>query len=318
MDEIRRDASSDGSSLQINTFSLSVADITNSRNAGPASAPLSDALATRNTSAVTASRQSVLRGQIPRAIENVPLAPFLSRPNAAAAAATPMTASVSADFPPRTTSAVLMSAGLPPRIDTDVAAIQNDRMQVVKSMSADIRDPTSAFTEDSDASLALGASANDHSGFDSPLYFQQTQQQTEQHQQQTEQHQQQTGQHQQHQQQTEQHQQQPPSPPVSSSSVSSHYSQPSLPAAEGNGKRVISDKIKKLAHRFSNSSLNEKPESPTPPSAPQAVRRRPSNSPSVSERVFLFDSPELQTSNDPRISIFGKFGMASSQDNSHS
>ncbi|KAJ1798737.1 hypothetical protein LPJ59_002303, partial [Coemansia sp. RSA 2399] len=290
MDEIRRDASSDGSNLQINTFSLSVADITSSRNAGPASAPLSDALVTRNSPAVTASRQSVLRGQIPRAIESVPLPPFLSRPTTAAT--TPMTASASADFPPRTTSAVLMSAGLPPRIDTNVAAIQNDRMQLVKSMSADIRDPTSAFTEDSDASLVLGASANDHSGFDSPLYFQQSQQQ--------------------------QQQQQPPSPPVSSSSVSSHHSQPLLQTAEGNSKRVISDKIKKLAHRFSNSSLNEKPESPTPPSAPHAVRRRPSNSPSVSERVFLFDSPELQTSSDPRISIFGKFGMASSQDDSHS
>ncbi|KAJ1905283.1 hypothetical protein LPJ81_002012, partial [Coemansia sp. IMI 209127] len=292
MDEIRRDASSDGSNLQINTFSLSVADITSSRNAGPASAPLSDALVTRNSPAVTASRQSVLRGQIPRAIESVPLPPFLSRPTTAAT--TPMTASASADFPPRTTSAVLMSAGLPPRIDTNVAAIQNDRMQLVKSMSADIRDPTSAFTEDSDASLVLGASANDHSGFDSPLYFQQSQQQQQ------------------------QQQQQPPSPPVSSSSVSSHHSQPLLQTAEGNSKRVISDKIKKLAHRFSNSSLNEKPESPTPPSAPHAVRRRPSNSPSVSERVFLFDSPELQTSSDPRISIFGKFGMASSQDDSHS
>ncbi|KAJ2159323.1 hypothetical protein GGF46_003115 [Coemansia sp. RSA 552] len=72
-------------------------------------------------------------------------------------------------------------------------------------------------------------------------------------------------------------------------------------------RRVISDKIKHLANRFSNSGLRD--QAPAPPQ----VRRRPSNSPSVSERVSLFDAP------DPRSSdIFGKFGMASAQSSGHS
>ncbi|KAJ2802946.1 hypothetical protein H4S07_004575, partial [Coemansia furcata] len=89
---------------------------------------------------------------------------------------------------------------------------------------------------------------------------------------------------------------------------------PVMPAAEGN-KRVISERIKSLANRFSSSSLNEQAEAP---STPYAVQRRPSNTPSVSERVSLFDQQELLT-NDPRLSgLFGKFGMASGRPGMHS
>ncbi|KAJ2348702.1 hypothetical protein GGF43_004524, partial [Coemansia sp. RSA 2618] len=77
------------------------------------------------------------------------------------------------------------------------------------------------------------------------------------------------------------------------------------------------EKIKNLAHRFSNSSLNDP--SATPPPPPQAIRRRPSNSPSVSERVSLFDGCDRTQAPDPRSSeIFGRFGMASAQTSAHS
>ncbi|KAJ2058432.1 hypothetical protein GGI17_005035 [Coemansia sp. S146] len=90
--------------------------------------------------------------------------------------------------------------------------------------------------------------------------------------------------------------------------------QPTAPAAEAN-KRVISERIKSLANRFSSSSLKEQAE---PPSTPYAMQRRPSNTPSVSERVSLFDQQEL-LSNDPRLSgLFGKFGMASGRPGMHS
>ncbi|KAJ2657066.1 hypothetical protein IWW48_004717 [Coemansia sp. RSA 1200] len=268
MDDIRREATSNGSNLQINTFSFSAADINNSSEAGFASAPVAGVLESNiNAATSDTKRKAQSRPQF-RAVGSVALGSSVSQP-----ATAPIDASVSADFPPRTTSVVLMS-GLPPRIDTKVATAQKDRAHAVKSTSADARDPTSAFTEDSDVSLALGASAVDSGGFDPPIYLRQPQNP----------------------------QQQPPSPPMSLSSVSSHHSQPSQPATEG-GKRVISEKIKKLAHRFSNSSLKEKHDIPVPPPAPQAISRRPSYSPSVSERVSLFDGHDFQTSSDPRISL---------------
>ncbi|KAJ2521043.1 hypothetical protein H4217_001643 [Coemansia sp. RSA 1939] len=282
MDDIRREATSNGSNLQINTFSFSATDINNSSEVGFASAPVAGALDSNINAATSDAKWKAQSRQQFRAVGSVALGSSVSQP-----ATAPIDASVSADFPPRTTSVVLMS-GLPPRIDTKVATTQKDRAHAVKSTSADARDPASAFTEDSDVSLALGASAVDSGGFDPPIYLRQPQHP----------------------------QQQPPSPPMSLSSVSSHHSQPSQPATEG-GKRVISEKIKKLAHRFSNSSLKEKHDMPVPPPAPQAISRRPSYSPSVSERVSLFDGHDFQTSSDPRISIFGKFGMASSQDNTH-
>ncbi|KAJ2887078.1 hypothetical protein IWW38_005180, partial [Coemansia aciculifera] len=102
-------------------------------------------------------------------------------------------------------------------------------------------------------------------------------------------------------------QQQQPQPPLTQSA-------PIMPAAE-TSKRVISERIKNLATRFSNSNLNGQPESP---SAQYAMQRRPSNTPSVSERVSLFDQQEL-LSNDPRLSgLFGKFGMASGRPGIHS
>ncbi|KAJ2352723.1 hypothetical protein GGH92_001105, partial [Coemansia sp. RSA 2673] len=91
--------------------------------------------------------------------------------------------------------------------------------------------------------------------------------------------------------------------------------QPTAPAAAEANKRVISERIKSLANRFSSSSLKEQAESPA---TPYAMQRRPSNTPSVSERVSLFDQQEL-LSNDPRLSgLFGKFGMASGRPGMHS
>ncbi|KAJ2451262.1 hypothetical protein EV183_003716 [Coemansia sp. RSA 2336] len=83
---------------------------------------------------------------------------------------------------------------------------------------------------------------------------------------------------------------------------------PDSPSASEASRRVISDKIKHLASRFSNPNLKDQPAPP-----PQVVRRRPSNSPSVSERVSLFDGYDHPRSADPRSEIFGRFGMASAQ-----
>ncbi|KAJ2549582.1 hypothetical protein IWW35_003685 [Coemansia sp. RSA 1878] len=88
------------------------------------------------------------------------------------------------------------------------------------------------------------------------------------------------------------------------------------PSVSDASRRVISEKIKNLAHRFSNSSLND--HDVTPPPA-QVIRRCPSNSQSVSERVSLFDGYDLAQTPDPRSSdIFGRFGMASAQSSAHS
>ncbi|KAJ2722104.1 hypothetical protein GGI07_003546 [Coemansia sp. Benny D115] len=83
---------------------------------------------------------------------------------------------------------------------------------------------------------------------------------------------------------------------------------PSLSASSGEShKRVISEKIKSLATKFSNSNLREHLEN-----MPSVVRRRPSNTPSVSERVSQFDSQDIASTNDPRLfGVFGRFGMAS-------
>ncbi|KAJ2083454.1 hypothetical protein H4R24_000834 [Coemansia sp. RSA 988] len=87
---------------------------------------------------------------------------------------------------------------------------------------------------------------------------------------------------------------------------------PRAPNAPDASRRVISEKIRNLANRFSNASLQDEP--PTPP---HVVRRRPSHSPSVSERVSLFDGHD--TPPDPRSSdIFGRFGMASEAAHSRS
>ncbi|KAJ2610542.1 hypothetical protein H4S08_003575 [Coemansia sp. RSA 1365] len=89
-------------------------------------------------------------------------------------------------------------------------------------------------------------------------------------------------------------------------------SRPRAPNAPEASRRVISEKIRNLANRFSNASLQDEP--PTPP---HIVRRRPSHSPSVSERVSLFDGHD--TPPDPRSSdIFGRFGMASDAAHSRS
>ncbi|KAJ2030878.1 hypothetical protein IWW57_000970, partial [Coemansia sp. S610] len=105
-----------------------------------------------------------------------------------------------------------------------------------------------------------------------------------------------------------------PAPPAQPQPTALVQAVPTLPAAESN-KRVISEKIKSLANRFSSSSLNEQAEAP---SMPYPMQRRPSNTPSVSERVSLFDQQEL-LSNDPRLSgLFGKFGMASGRPGMHS
>ncbi|KAJ2745016.1 hypothetical protein GGI20_002509 [Coemansia sp. BCRC 34301] len=187
--------------------------------------------------------------------------------------------SARAVFPLRTTSNTLV-ASLPPRIDTLSPLVQRHAVLVAKPERPGYASP---FTEDSDASAPIGtvvsAGTSDKGGFDLPAPPTRPQQQ-------------------------QQQQQQPAS--AQSASV--------MPAAETN-KRVISERIKSLANRFSSSSLSEQPESP---SAHYAMQRRPSNTPSVSERVSLFDQQEL-LSNDPRLSgLFGKFGMASGRPGMHS
>ncbi|KAJ2847219.1 hypothetical protein IWW36_003963, partial [Coemansia brasiliensis] len=82
---------------------------------------------------------------------------------------------------------------------------------------------------------------------------------------------------------------------------------PDSPSTSEANRRVISEKIKHLASRFSNPNLKDQP------APPQTVRRRPSNSPSVSERVSLFDGYDHTQAPDPRSEIFGRFGMASAQ-----
>ncbi|KAJ1941106.1 hypothetical protein FBU59_003597, partial [Linderina macrospora] len=90
---------------------------------------------------------------------------------------------------------------------------------------------------------------------------------------------------------------------------------PETQAADAANRRVISDRIKNLATRFSQNNLAEVPEASAallpPPSAP-VITRRHSNSPSVSERVSLFDG-STQDSTDARnmAAMFGKFGDAS-------
>ncbi|KAI9506156.1 hypothetical protein BX070DRAFT_219422 [Coemansia spiralis] len=270
MEEIRREAGSTGSNMRINSFSFSVADIGGAAESRSSPAAAVDA---------PNSQLSMSLEQFNGAFTDT-----ATTARAAAHSHVPSSTQPSAEFPPRTTSAVLMGE-LPPRIDTSIARAPSGRMQAVKSMSADTRGPTSAFTDDSDVSLAIGASVNDKSGFDSPVQTQQPQQQPE------------------------------LSPQLKSDSSITPQQTQLLQNANESSKRVISEKIKKLAHRFSNSSLKDQPD-PSLPSVPQALRRRPSNTPSVSERVSLFDNPELQSGNDPRASIFGKFGMASSQDDS--
>ncbi|KAJ2450128.1 hypothetical protein GGF42_004569, partial [Coemansia sp. RSA 2424] len=180
-------------------------------------------------------------------------------------------------FPLRTTSNTLVSS-LPPKIDTQGPLVQRHALLIVKSAGAERPGHGSPFTDDSDASAPLGAVVS--AGASDKGGFDLP---------------------------APPDRQQPPMSSVQSAP-------PIMPAAEAN-KRVISERIKSLANRFSNSNLKEQPESP---SAQYAMQRRPSNTPSVSERVSLFDQQEL-ISNDPRLSgLFGKFGMASGRPGMHS
>ncbi|KAJ1726102.1 hypothetical protein LPJ61_005419, partial [Coemansia biformis] len=218
---------------------------------------------------------------------------------AGSAQPSPPSDSVHAPLPQRTTSAAFASA-IPLRVDTDGPAAQRARM--LSAAAA----PMSATTDDSDASIALATGGSHQRGFDTPGSAQPqpplpkpqqrqpraplapTARATQQ-------------QHQQHQKQ--QHQQQ----------------QHQLPLADAN-KRIISEKIKHLANRFSTASLDDRPSTPPPPSPmQQVVRRRPSNSPSVSDRVSLFDAHDGLQMRDPRAAgIFGQFGMATAQTGMHS
>ncbi|KAJ1952799.1 hypothetical protein EC988_003357, partial [Linderina pennispora] len=88
---------------------------------------------------------------------------------------------------------------------------------------------------------------------------------------------------------------------------------PAAQAADAASRRVISDRIKNLANRFSQSNLGEAAEtSEALPLTTPVIARRHSNSPSVSERVSLFDGSS-QGAKDARsiAALFGKFGDAS-------
>ncbi|KAJ2662825.1 hypothetical protein IW148_002739 [Coemansia sp. RSA 1199] len=203
--------------------------------------------------------------------------PLLSGGLSDAISTPPPAPAVAPEFPPRTTSAAY--AGPPLKIDTAGPSVQHSRMQGAQGSTPWT---ASAVTDDSDASLAIGAGAAASrlaGGFDSSApALAQTQ---------------------------------PPKPPAM---PTAHRTRP--PSVSDASRRVISEKIKNLAHRFSNSSLKD--HDVTPPPA-QAIRRCPSNSHSVSERVSLFDGYDLAQAPDPRSSdIFGRFGMASAQSSAHS
>ncbi|KAJ2803052.1 hypothetical protein H4R21_002182, partial [Coemansia helicoidea] len=151
--------------------------------------------------------------------------------------------------PPLRTTSAAFVAGMPLRIDTAGPADQRMRVLAASGPLA------SAATDDSDASLALGTApaASYNHGFDQP---------------------------------------QPAPQPAPQSAPQPHSRVPTQPHQPDPNKRIISEKIKHLADRFSATSLDDRPR--TPPPLPlqqqqQVIRRRPSNSPSVSERVSLFD-----------------------------
>ncbi|KAJ2368253.1 hypothetical protein IW150_005460, partial [Coemansia sp. RSA 2607] len=191
--------------------------------------------------------------------------------------------SQSSHFPPRTTSTVLMSPA-PPPIDTTSPQFNRSRSPLPSS---------AAFEHASSESPATAPAV-----MSMPSLPQQRQQQQQQ-------------QSQQQQQQSQQQQQQ------SQPHAYSASSQTQNPSPQSDGpRRIISEKIKTLATRFSNSNLKDS--AAHAPSSP--MRRRPSNTPSVSERVSQFDSQEI--ANDPRsFGLFGRFGVvtgASSASGMHS
>ncbi|KAI8322454.1 hypothetical protein GQ54DRAFT_339308 [Martensiomyces pterosporus] len=319
MEEIRRESGSPGSNFRINSLNTSSPDLkdplaelqntpdkfskfspppSDNRNLKPpllsgaatASAALEvapwmadeagrTALATPQSAPLPSQKEhaaSVVSRAQPT--ELAPLShPFVLAANAPAsdddgtASPIPSNNSPRVDYPPRTTSTVMM-APVPPRIDTSSKSIQRTQNQSARIMgAADKSAPASGsvFTNDSEASAPAGAGfLGEEFGFDPPVVAS--------------------------------------APPVQP------QSSPPLQPADSN-KRMISDKIKNLATRFSNTNLGESPEQPpTPP----VMTRRPSNSPSVSERVSLFAQ---QQPSDPRFSdIFGKFGEASNKPGVHS
>ncbi|KAJ2227862.1 hypothetical protein IWW45_006842, partial [Coemansia sp. RSA 485] len=238
MEEIRRDASSSTSNLKIN--SLNFLPTSSSSRPAPERASLDSSIG-------EIDRRHAIDPHAPDG--RSARAPLSWTAEGASSNAAPPDVHREAEFPPRTTSAVLMSPA-PPHIDTTSPEVQRSRS------------PLHSATAAVDSSRA-------HSPATAPVLA--------------------------------------TAPPVASPQHPSPLTQsfPSLAGVESH-KRVISEKIKSLATRFSNSNLRE-----TFEHLPAAIKRRPSNTPSVSERVSQFDNQEVLT-NDPRsFALFGRFGMAS-------
>ncbi|KAJ2599483.1 hypothetical protein GGF39_002202 [Coemansia sp. RSA 1721] len=238
MEEIRRDASSSTSNLKIN--SLNFLPTSSSSRPAPERASLDSSIG-------EIDRRHAIDPHAPDG--RSARAPLSWTAEGASSNAAPPDVHREAEFPPRTTSAVLMSPA-PPHIDTTSPEVQRSRS------------PLHSATAAVDSSRA-------HSPATAPVLA--------------------------------------TAPPVASPQHPSPLTQsfPSLAGVESH-KRVISEKIKSLATRFSNSNLRE-----TFEHLPAAIKRRPSNTPSVSERVSQFDNQEALT-NDPRsFALFGRFGMAS-------
>ncbi|KAJ2786792.1 hypothetical protein GGI15_001247 [Coemansia interrupta] len=211
MDEIRREAGSSSSNLKINSLSF---------------VPTPDTAATPGRASLDARTSLVEDANDSRG--------YAGEVEARAPASSWGSEDSSSHFPPRTTSAVLMSPA-PPPIDTTSPEIHRARGPL----------PSSAALEGTGSETPATA------------------------------------------------------PAVMSMPA---LPQNSAPSADG-PRRIISEKIKTLATRFSNSNLKEPADH-----APSPIRRRPSNTPSVSERVSQFDNHEI--ANDPRsFGLFGRFGV---------
>ncbi|KAJ1719536.1 hypothetical protein LPJ53_005714 [Coemansia erecta] len=228
MDEIRRDAGSSASNLKINSLGF----------VPTAASPAAPGRASLDARASMAGDADDRLGYA-EVSARAPASSWGSEDSAS-------------HFPPRTTSAVLMSPA-PPPIDTTSAEVRRTRSPP----------PSSAALEDAGSGTPATAPAI----MSMPALPQQQQQQPQPQPQHT------------------------PSP-----------TQNPIPSSDG-PRRIISEKIKTLATRFSNSNLKEPADH-----APSPIRRRPSNTPSVSERVSQFDSHEI--ANDPRsFGLFGRFGV---------
>lgn len=281
MEEIRREARSPHSYLRINTLDISAVNSAdaphspsyhNSRTFHTADYPA----APNNNRSAAVTAESHYTAPVPeRHDSNISHVSSAIVPPSHVDHPTP-TMPIRPSFPQRTTSNVMHSSTtvpLPPSIDTHSPEIQRNRAQAVRSASGKI---SSKLAATASAAITDDSDASVPMGTnisDKGAFDS-------------------------------------PIPAVQSQSPLPMSAPLLPPVPEDSNKRVISAKIKNLANRFSSSNVSDE-SSKQGPSMPSNLQRRPSNSPSVSERVSLFDQQDIQ-SRDPRSSsLFGKFGMAS-------